>query len=140
MTKYTFKVYPAGAGREVYRTFEMSGQETLDRLCDFILKVFDFYPEHLYEFCMDNRMYSEYSYQYDAEGGEPSTDIALDRLGLVKGQLFSLHYDFGDDWMFRIRVQKIEEAAKKEPPKLLKSKGEVKQYPDWDEDEDEEWE
>lgn len=36
------------------------------------MESFDFIDEHLYEFCMDNRMYSEYAYQSDPEGDEPS--------------------------------------------------------------------
>ncbi len=138
MAKYTFKVYPAGQGRTTYRTMEISGKETLDRLCEFILESFDFIHEHLYEFCMDNRMYSEDNYQYDPEDGGSSTDIVIDKIGLVKGQNFSLHYDYGDDWMFTIHVQKIEEETKKTSPKLIKSAGHVEQYPDWDEWDDEE--
>jgi len=91
---------------------------------------------------MDNRMYSEYSFQSDPEDGEPSTEIKLERLHLEKGQNFSLHYDFGDDWMFTIHVQKIEEETEKHVPMVLKAKGKIEQYPswdDWDED-DEEWE
>ena len=101
-----------------------------------ILSAFDFTAEHLYEFCMDNKMYSEDCYRFnpmeddlfdedDAEG----TDIALDELGLIEGQKFSLHYDFGDDWMFAIRVMKIEEVKSHHKPKLLSSKGSVEQYP-----------
>ena len=97
------KVYPAGRGRDIYRNIEICGDESLDRLCGIILEAFDFIDEHLYEFCMDNRMYSEDAYQSDPEGDEPSTDIILDKIGLYKGQKFSLHYDFGDDWMFTIR-------------------------------------
>ena len=137
MAKYTFKVYPAGQGRTTYCTMEISGKETLDRLCEFILESFDFIHEHLYEFCMDNRMYSEDSYQYEPEDGGPSTDIAIDEIGLVKGQNFLLHYDYGDDWMFTIHVQKIEDETKKISPKLIKAVGHVEQYPDWDEEEDE---
>ena len=88
MSRYTLKVYPAGQGRTTYRTMEISGKDTLDRLCEFILESYDFIHEHLYEFCMDNRMYSEDSYQYDPEDGGPSTDIAIDKIGLVKGQNF----------------------------------------------------
>jgi hypothetical protein len=85
-------------------------------------------------------MYSEYSYQYEPEDGGPSTDITLDEINLVKGQNFSLHYDYGDDWMFTIHVQKIEEESRKKPPVLLKSVGSVEQYADWDawDDEDDE--
>lgn len=127
-------------GREVYRVIEICGKDTLDRLCASILDAFDFIDEHLYEFCMDNRMYSDYSYQSDPEGGEPSTDIKLDGLGLRKGQKFSLHYDFGDDWMFTISVTKIMEVDSYHGPVIIKEKGTVEQYPDYDEEyDDEDW-
>ena len=85
-------------------------------------------------------MYSEDCYRFnpmedglfdedDAEG----TDIALDELGLIEGQKFSLHYDFGDDWMFAIRVMKIEEVKNHRKPMLLNSKGSVEQYPEGEE-------
>ena len=135
---YTLKVYPAGMSRSVYRTFQISGRETLDTLCSVIIDSFDFIDEHLYEFCMDNRMYSDFSFQSDPEFGELSTKIKLEKLGLIKGQNFSLHYDFGDDWMFTIHVQKIEEEKEKQGPRILKAKGEIRQYPYLDEDEEEE--
>ena len=139
---FTLKVYPAGMSRTIYRTVQISDKETLDTLCHTIIASFDFIDEHLYEFCMDNRMYSEYSFQSDPEDGEPSTRIRLDRLRLKKGQNFSLHYDFGDDWMFTIHVQKIEETEEKCKPLVLKAKGTIDQYgsqDDWEEDE-EDWE
>ena len=134
--KYTLKVFPAGAGKQVYRVIEMSGEHSLDDLCRIILSSFDFIDEHLYEFCMDNRMYSDYSYQSNPEGGEPSTRVKLDKLGLMIKQKFSLHYDFGDDWMFTITVQNITETAEKTAPRVIKEKGAMEQYPDWEEDED----
>ena len=140
MARFTLKVYPAGQGRTVYRTIEISGKDTLDMLCEFILESYNFVHEHLYEFCMDNRMYSDNSYQYEPEDDGPSTDVAIDEIGLVKGQIFSLHYDYGDDWMFTIHVQKIEEESRKKPPTLLKSVGSVEQYPDWNEEDEEELE
>lgn len=133
--KYTLKVFPAGGGRQVYRVIEISGGHSLDDLCRLILSSFDFIDEHLYEFCMDNRMYSQYSYQSDPEGNEPSTRVKLDKLGLMIKQKFSLHYDFGDDWMFTITVQNITETAEKTAPKVIKGKGEIEQYPDWEEEE-----
>ena len=138
MNKYTLKVYPEGMGREVYRVIEISGKDSLDRLCEFILETFNFYHEHMYEFCMDGRPYSGNAYQSMPEPGEPSTKTAIDKIGLCKGQKFILHYDFGDDWIFIITVQKIEEVEKKSAPNLIKSKGSVEQYPDWDEEWDEE--
>ena len=138
MNKYVLKVYPAGMGREVYRVLEIDGSRSLDDLCMLILRSFDFLHEHLYEFCMDNRMYSHASYEYDPEHPKRSqTRRTLDQLGLRKGQKFSLHYDYGDDWMFTIGVQRIEETQEKTESKVVKSKGSVEQYPSWDEDEEE---
>ena len=134
--QYSMKVYPAGRGREIYRNIEICGHNTLNQLCRTILNAFDFIDEHLYEFCMDNRMYSEDAYQSDPEGNEPSADITLDKIGLYKGQKFLLHYDFGDDWMFTIRVSKISEVQGSFEPRVVKAKGNIQQYPDWD---DEDW-
>ena len=113
----------------------MKFTETLDRLCQIILESFDFTDEHLYEFCMDNRMYQEYNYHSDPEEDEPSTKIILDELRLVEKQKFSLHYDFGDDWMFVITVKKISKVAEKTEARITKSKGHIQQYPVWDENE-----
>lgn len=136
--QYSMKVYPVGRGREVYRNIEICGDCSLNQLCGIILEAFDFIDEHLYEFCMDNRMYSNNSYQLYPQGDEPSTDINLDRIGLYKGQKFSLHYDFGDDWMFTITVSKISDVQTSFVPRIVKSKGSIQQYPDL-EDDDEDW-
>lgn len=79
--QYFMKIYPAGRGSDVYRNIEICGNSTLNQLnqlCQVILEAFDFIDEHLYEFCMDNRMYSEYTYQSDPGGDEPLADITLD--------------------------------------------------------------
>ena len=136
MKKYTLKVYPVGLGREVYRVMEISGEHTLDDLCDAILTSFDFDDDHLYEFCMDNKMYSENNYvSAPLEEDDPSTNISLDTLGLMTRQKFTLHYDFGDDWLFAINVRKIEETSWRVAPTVLQEKGRVEQYPDWDDEE-----
>ena len=70
-----------------------------------------------------------------------STEISLDRLKLSESQKFWLHYDFGDDWMFVISVQKILEVPSYSEPAVIRGKGDVEQYPEWeffDEEEDDE--
>ena len=131
-TQYSIKVFPAGRGRDVYRNIEICGDETLDQLCKTILDAFDFIDEHLYEFCMDNRQHSTDAYYATMMEQEPSTDIVLDELGLYNGQKFLLHYDFGDDWMFHIRVLNIIEVKESFEPRIIKSKGCISQYPDYD--------
>ena len=133
---YTLKVYPNGLGKSVYRVLKISGNETLDTLCGEILDSFNFDNDHLYEFCMDNKMYSEDSYRLEPQYGERSTNIEISGLGLCEKQKFLLHYDFGDDWMFTIAVQNIQEASVITEPYIVKSKGNIEQYPNWDD----EWE
>ncbi len=79
--------------------------------------------------CLFTQLYGRYP--------GPTTDVAIDELDLEIGQIFSLHYDYGDDWMFSFRVQKIEETKGRAKRAVVSRKGEVEQYPDWD-DEDEE--
>ncbi len=47
--KYTLKVYPKGESRSVYRALEISGDDTLNRLCGAILDASNFIDEHMYE-------------------------------------------------------------------------------------------
>lgn len=56
-------------------------------------------------------------------------------MGLKEKQKFSLHYDFGDDWMFTITVQSIAESAEKVKPAVIREKGSIQQYPEWDDEE-----
>ncbi len=133
---YTLKVYPQGRGTSVYRVIKISGEETLNKLCAVILDSFDFDNAHLFEFCMDNKMYSRNSYQSDPEGRQPSTKKKIGQIGLMVKQKFSLHYDFGDDWMFTITVQNIQEDSERIEPYIVKGKGTIEQYPDWED----EWE
>lgn len=137
MNKYKLKVYPQGLGREVYRVLEIYGKDSLMKLCDAILESFNFIDEHLYEFCIDHGPYHSGNYhRMPNDRGDKSAKIALDKLSLEKGQKFFLHYDFGDDWMFVINVQEIVDGGRYKKPVVIKEKGEVEQYPDWDEEED----
>ncbi len=135
---YTLKVYPQGRGTSVYRIIKISERETLNKLCEVILDSFDFDNDHLFEFCMDNKMYSRNSYQSNPEGGEPSTRVKIGKIGLMVKQKFSLHYDFGDDWMFIITVQNIQEDSETIKSHVVKEKGTIEQYPEWDDDWDDE--
>ncbi len=133
MKLYTLKVYPRGNGREIYRVIHILGKESLDVLCDIILESFRFTNEHLYEFSLVNRMYAEGNYQSNPQYPEDlSTKEKIDSLDLIKGQKFLFHYDFGDDWMFMINVQKIENTNENVNPFITKEKGFMQQYHDWD--------
>ncbi|MGN1381367.1 MAG: hypothetical protein ACI4W2_00975 [Eubacterium sp.] len=141
MRQYTLRVYPQGQSRIAHRVIVISGEDTLDRLCDMILSSFDFSRDHLYEFSMSGKLYSDDNYTCDPEyDGQPTTNVKLDKLGLQKGQKFILHYDFGDDWVFQIRVQAVQDEEARTLAHVTDAKGSVEQYPDdeWDDEWDDE--
>ena len=47
-----------------------------------------------YEFCMDNRPYSNNAYTIDRDVDYPEINIVIDTMELYEKQKFSLHYDF----------------------------------------------
>lgn len=124
---------------EVSRTIRIGGSATLDDLCDVMLRSLDFDHDHMYQFCMDNRPYSNNGYiSGKGRDGMPSTREKLYRAGLKTGQKFLFIYDFGDDWMFQMEVLSAVNESGNIPAEVLESVGEVEQYPVWDETEDEE--
>ena len=124
MNWYQVKVYPAGRGRDVYRVMAINGSESLRMVCGKILSAFDFDFDHLFLFSPGGRN----PYHNSIDGDEPGD---FDMLLRAFGPKFILLYDFGDDWVFHITVQKV---LPDEPAwTIMKSKGEISQYSDyWD--------
>jgi hypothetical protein len=120
-----------------YRHIRISGQATLEELSDAILDAFGFYNDHMHEFFMDNRAWSDYdSYvmrtEYPEEG-RYTCDYTLLEAGLYPRQKFLYIFDFGDCWRFACRVLKVLDEPAAEP-QVVRSKGEPpEQYPDYDE-------
>lgn len=123
-----------GLDKNTYRVIKICGTDTLDDLSNAILSSIDFTDDHLYLFNMDNVKYSENCYNRMPEYDENSTDIPIDDLSLVGKQKFLYLYDFGDEWVFKILVQKIEKEEKYKKPVVMEAVGEIEQYPDYDEE------
>lgn len=148
MNRYTLKIYPKGAGREVYRVVLVDGKLSLDEFASLILDLFDFDHEHLYEFCMSGKLYDRGGLNYicddDYGFGRPTEGVTIDQLKLKKGQKFLFHYDFGDDWQFIINVQQTEstDSELKTSYEVLKERGGILQvmfdddFADWDEEDE----
>lgn len=137
--RLTLKVYPKGYAREIYRTFEISARDTLDDLCNEILVEFDFDNDHLYEFSLTGKLYDPNNFQSSPEGRGPSTRIKMEKLGLRKGQNITFLFDYGDEWIFIVHVNKVEEELSYSPPRPINEKGILEQYPKWDDDEEEDY-
>lgn len=112
------------AGKEVSRTIQIRGDQTLKELHKAIFKAFDRSDEHLHEFNFGKGPYDREGPRYtlrsnmkdfmtdEVTAGNVAT-TTLDSLGLEVGRAFGYWFDFGDDWRHEIRVEAIEDA----PPK-----------------------
>ena len=125
---YTLKVFltdgpitKAFAGKEISRTIQMRGDQTLQALHRVIFKAFDREEEHLHEFNFGKGPYDREGPRYtlasnmkdfmtdDVTAGDVAK-TTLDSLHLEVGRAFGYWFDFGDDWRHEIRVEAIEDA------------------------------
>ena len=128
---YTLKVFltdgpmtKAFAGKEISRTIQMRGDQTLQMLHRAIFEAFDREEEHLHEFNFGKGPYDRDGPRYTLASNTKdfmtdevtAGDVAkttLDSLGLEVGRAFGYWFDFGDDWRHEIRVEAIESASPK---------------------------
>ncbi|HUT53813.1 MAG TPA: plasmid pRiA4b ORF-3 family protein [bacterium] len=137
-------------GHEISRTIQILGDQSLQDLHEIIFDAFEREDEHLYEFFFGKRPYGRknrvYAHPFSLEdspfGPEPNIvgtvdETWIDDLNLRPRQTFGYLFDYGDDWVHRIRVEKIEEAAPEgDYPRITAAVGEAPpQYP-FDDDED----
>ena len=125
---YTLQVFltdgpvtKAFAGKEISRTIQIRGDQTLKALHQVIFKAFDRWEEHLHEFNFGKGPYDRNGPRYTLASNTKdfvtdevtAGDVAkttLESLGLEVGRAFGYWFDFGDDWRHEIRVQNIEAA------------------------------
>ena len=131
-------LFRVGLERGVWRTIKLSSVHTLHELHEQIQRAFNFDNDHLYEFFMDNRRWSEYSIGHPAaEDTVPADEVAIGDADLSEGQSILYLFDFGDEWLFDVKVLEIREG---EPvllhPAIVEEHGEAPLQYDYEE----EWE
>ena len=125
------------SGKEISRTIQIRGDQTLLALHKAIFKTFDREEEHFHEFNFgkgpDDREGPRYTlpsamkdFMTDEVTAGDVSKTTLDSLGLKVGQAFGYWFDFGDDWRHEIRVEAIGDAAPKDGrfPKVIARVGE----------------
>jgi len=124
------------SGKEIFRTIQIRGEQTLKELHKAIFKAFDRWEEHLYEFNFGKGPYDREGPRYtlasatkdfmtdEVTAGDVAT-TTLDSLGLKVGRAFGYWFDFGDDWRHEIRVEAIGDPPPKGGrfPKMIGSVG-----------------
>ena len=129
----------------VSRTLQIRGNQTLQDLHWAIYKAFDRDEDHLFEFQIGGkgasgrgaRLYQAKGWVQDLMGESPSADASrtkIGSLGLKTRQAFRYWFDFGDDWMHRVKVVSIEDKAPpgKFPRETARVGKSPPQYPDFD--------
>lgn len=124
----TFKVSLGDAWRRI----EMSGEHDFSQLAALILDAFDFDQDHLYLFDYQD----EYGEKRSLE--DPRCEDVFDRyadevllgeLSLYPKQIITFRYDFGDDWRFKLVVEKLDPTQSNITPKVIDEAGKApKQY------------
>ncbi|MBI4586808.1 MAG: hypothetical protein HY717_22565 [Planctomycetes bacterium] len=127
---FTFKVF---LGRGTWRRIAIDARSDLDSLGAAILGVFDFYEDHLYEFVFQNRFgVTEHVCCPECQEEVVTSDVRVGDLPLEPGDSMVFHFDFGDDWQFKVDLERIEaERRRQKHPVLLESCGKAPaQYPE----------
>lgn len=109
---YTFKVSLTNG---LWRKVVLTGKHTMDHLHKIILNAYEFDDDHLYSFFMDGRTWSNdcIASPYDDYGHPNAAKVQIGDLGLIPGQRFLFLYDYGDEWIFNVEVEQIQEKDSK---------------------------
>jgi hypothetical protein len=121
---YVLAVYMIGgptsekfANKEISRVIEIRGDQTLEHLHQAIFKAYDRWEEHLYEFQFGKRAFDPAGPNYgipDSSAKKNNDGDArttkLDDLNLKLHRAFGYLFDFGDEWLHQINVERIEQA------------------------------
>ena len=81
----------------------------MDELAECIIGAFDFDGDHLYAFQFAERDGQKLTVEHPRVGdAELHTDeIAVGYLPLQEGESMPFQYDFGADWRFKVKLEKI---------------------------------
>jgi len=121
---------------KIWRLIAMPADASLDDLVTMILRSMNFDSDHLYAFTYRDRMGAKVKAVHPyMDDGPCAEDVAIGTIPLEPGETMELHYDFGDDWRFTVKLERIDPPGTKlKAPKILEKHGKPpEQYPSWDE-------
>lgn len=96
------KITLKGSKPAIWRRIVVPAETTLEELHVAIQRAMGWDDQHLYGFCVGDRQFG------DGESDEEyAADVTLDDLDLKAKAKMSYNYDFGDDWLHDIVVEKV---------------------------------
>ena len=133
----------------IYREIEIEGSTSLYRLAEAIVAAFGFDFDHAFGFYSGlkpatmMRVHPRYELFVDMGDADPGV-LSVKKTKIAQafpsiGHTMLFLFDYGDDWLFRVRLEKTgKKAAKVRYPRIVATHGEApEQYPDPDDfDED----
>jgi len=135
---YLFRVVLKWA-RQVWRTIEVRGDQTLDDLHRAIQQAFGWDNDHLYAFFMSGKRWDPATEYTDprAEDGRRADVVRIVALKLAPRQRFLYLFDYGDELLHDVWLVSVGpvEAAVKYPRIVQVHGGAPPQYPSEDEEE-----
>jgi hypothetical protein len=135
-------VFRASLSPKVYRDFEILSAKNLHDLAEQIVRVFGFDFDHAFGFYskLTGHVFdSPVKYELFADLGK-SEARSVKRTRIAEafpavGAKMTFHFDYGDDWQFRVAIGQNRKERGGKYPRLLKAVGEApEQYPDPDDE------
>ena len=130
--EYVFKV---SLDHNLWRQIIIRDTSTLDELSSAILDAFDFDEDHLYRFVYATRfgMDAEVVHPY-MDDAISAADVRIGDLPVHDGFRMLYNYDFGDNWLFDVVLERIEPPQRDSARyRIGDREGESpEQYPSWE--------
>jgi len=94
---------------EAWRRIVIDAENSLDQLALCIIGAFEFDGDHLYQFLLPQKNGTTLAVECPAiDSADLTTDeFAIGHLTLEVGQSMRFEYDFGADWQFTVKLEKI---------------------------------
>ncbi|MEZ4731431.1 MAG: plasmid pRiA4b ORF-3 family protein [Caldilineaceae bacterium] len=124
-------VFQVALDKQIWRSIAIPATLTLDDLCGAILDAYEFDRVHLYEFIYRSRFGLDERIQNpDYAEGLNTSDVRVGDLPLPVGASMTFHYDFLDDWLFTVLLERIDppDAVATQPILLEKQGAAPEQY------------
>ncbi len=129
-------LFKVSLGTKCWRLIAIRGDSCLDELAMAILDAFDFDSDHLYRFSYKDRFGRTFDVDHPyiaRESDNALTDqVKVGDLPLYPGMGIDFLFDFGDQWEFKIRTERMNIEAVVDKPQVLETHGKApEQYGGW---------
>lgn len=129
-----------------HKQVEMLADTDLADLCHYILDMFEFDHDHMHRFYLSKNgdpyrkdniglTTDDFDLEFDEQLAQEAEITLSQALEMKPEFILCMHFDFGDDWVFKIsKYQKQAQFdSSKQYPRVVKSVGkDPQQYPDWE--------